>query len=86
MTLLSPARLYVNTIVKSLSDMEMKAGETYWIFTGQEITQFVFDGYSTNGDILGHIDEHTRFLIMSNEGPIFPTREALCEHYRKIFE
>lgn len=64
----------------------MKAGETYWIFNGQEIKQFVFDRYSTNGDILGHIDDHTRVLIMPNEIPIFHTREDLCEHYRRIFE
>ena len=80
-----PARLYVNTIGKYSNDMER--GETYWIFAGDEIQSFIFDGYEINGDIYGHKDKYTRVIIMQSEiTRVFPTREALCEHYRKIFE
>lgn len=65
--------------------LEMKPGDKVWVFTGEEIMAFIFDGYEISGAIFGHIDNHTRVLV-DERRPIFPTREALCEHYRKIFE
>lgn len=64
----------------------MEKGRTYWIFAGEEIKSFVFDGYDINGDALGSFGGNTRILFKPDSVPLFSSREALCEHYRKIFE
>ncbi len=73
----------------------MKAGDKAWIFLPypQEIRECkVVDAdedcgktYITIEWVLhnGHIMHAGRFILGRN---IFPTREELCEHYRKIFE
>lgn len=71
----------------------MKPGDKVWVFDSlaQEIKDCTIVGYRS----LGNIKEWT---ICFNDDPekvafygfrdieLFPTREALCEHYRKIFE
>ena len=62
----------------------MKPGDKVWVFTGQNIEHFIID--SMDGDIVyGFLDSGVSIRIMLPYS-IFPTREALCERYRKIFE
>ena len=62
----------------------MKAGDEVWIFTGQNIEHFVID-YKEGNLITGFLDSGVQIRLLLPY-PTFPTREALCEHYRKIFE
>ena len=63
---------------------EIKPGGKVWVFTGQNIEHFIVD--SMDGDIVfGFLDSGVS-IRLALPYPIFPTREALCEHYRKIFE
>ena len=43
----------------------------------EDVFGIVIDGHYPNGDMR---------VIMRLPYRIFPSREALCEHYRKIFE
>lgn len=64
-----------------------------WFFNGQEILSIIVDGIEPdavygynkvqvkNGDEIGFLKYRVEMPY-----PVFPTREALCEHYRKIFE
>ena len=63
----------------------MKPGDKVWIFLGDE---------SIHQLEIIKIDEYFIHCVCPGEPimricksyPTFPTREALCEHYRKIFE
>lgn len=71
----------------------MKPGDKVWFFNGQEILSIIVDGIEPdavygynkvqvkNGDEIGFLKYRVEMPY-----PVFPTREALCEHYRKIFE
>lgn len=63
----------------------MKPGDKVWIFRGDGLIHQV---------LISFIDEYfiwcddpgNPMIRLNKDYPIFPTREALCEHYRKIFE
>jgi hypothetical protein len=62
----------------------MKPGDEVWVFTGQNIEHFVVD--SMDGNVVcGFLDSGISIRLLLPY-PVFPTSEALCEHYRKIFE
>ena len=68
----------------------MKTGDKVWLFNNiiQEIEERIVDGVTC--------DRGTNYIwrleLRGEKGAFylgfecFPTREALCEHYRKIFE
>lgn len=63
----------------------MKPGDKVWVFYNQKIIQVNYDV------ILGEPMLTSKKLypvvgILADKLPYFPTREALCEHYRNIFE
>lgn len=63
----------------------MKPGDKVWYFNSG--TQKIANDVVTDvfkGETLIGIETRTSFLLLGIDG--FPTREALCEHYRKIFE
>lgn len=81
----------MNTIVKSLSDMEMKVdwkiGDRCWYFDNYDkvICSAIIKNIDYN--VLEARNEHTGMPVGFDEHTLpFPTREALCEYYRKIFE
>lgn len=68
----------------------MKSGYKVWVFDGREVRQVRVEGKYAglhDGKVYinyGGIDAgHMRVV---EQDLCFPTREALCEHYRKIFE
>lgn len=67
----------------------MKPGDTFWIYTqtaGDKIFECVaidVDHCSVAYQILGKYRERPYIALLAD---CFPTRETLCEHYRKIFE
>ena len=73
----------------------MKAGDKAWIFLAstQEITEYTVTSVVDYGGKTyvevefefenGSIGHAGGFILGQN---IFPTREELCEHYRKIFD
>ena len=67
----------------------MKPGDTFWIYiqtAGDKIFECVaiaVDCGSVAYQILGQYRERPYTALLAD---CFPTREALCEHYRKIFE
>lgn len=70
----------------------MKAGDKVWWFEPQaeRIMEFILDA-APQEDVFGvvidgHYPNGDMRVIMRLPYCIFPTREALCEHYRKIFE
>ena len=50
-----------------------------------KIECFTFDHYESEDVIIGY-DNNGIMVRFCLPYPYFPTREALCEHYRKIFE
>lgn len=65
----------------------MKPGDKVWYFDNfcRVVSSAIIKaiGYNT----IEAIDEHTGLPVAFNEHTLpFPTREALCKHYRKIFE
>lgn len=65
----------------------MKSGDKVWVFLPleEEIREFVFTGnISVEG--LDVVDPISGLYRLVPEKLSFPTRESLCEHYRKIFE
>ena len=61
----------------------MKPGDKVWWFDAR--TQTIECGEVIEVDErAGNIYTYDKKLWIDREG--FPTREALCEHYRKIFE
>ena len=71
----------------------MKAGNKVWFFNGEEILDIIlereddeavygkYEVKTTDGGVVGRVG-----VRIEKPWPVFPTREALCEHYRKIFE
>lgn len=63
----------------------MKSGDKVWVFRGDglihQVTIRQINEYGIWCD-----DPGKPAIRLDREYPIFPTREALCEHYRKIFE
>ena len=74
---------------------ELKPGDKVWVFnnTAQEIMDglclqvikhsrrtYITIGFKTNNGAIIHSGGN----VLNKD--CFPTREALCEHYRKIFE
>lgn len=81
----------MNTIVKYLRNIEMKIdwkiGDMCWYFDNYNrvVSSAVIKGIGYN--VLDARDERTGVPVSFNEHTLpFPSREALCEHYRKIFE
>jgi hypothetical protein len=65
----------------------MKPGDKVWYFDNYNrvISSAIIKKIDYN--ILEAIDEHTGMPVGFDEHTLpFPTREVLCEHYRKIFE
>lgn len=67
-------------------------GETVWFLSGDEIKHGILTDHYRCGACL---DVMTKFICDGSVSTrhalvepdlAFPTREALCEHYRKIFE
>lgn len=66
--------------------MEMKPGDKVWVFhAAGKIECFTFDHYEGEDVIIGYANDGI-VVRLCLPYPYFPTREALCEHYRKIFE
>ena len=75
--------------------MELKLGCTVWFLEGDEITKGMFhDAFYRGGSSL--VDVMAKRLnaagqvvtrtYLCDPRLLFESREALCEHYRKIFE
>ena len=64
----------------------MKAGDKVWyLHSGtQKIVEDIVECVNEDRNGLVYIHTKDYFCILGHDG--FPTREALCEHYRKIFE
>ena len=61
----------------------MKPGDKVWWFDAR--TQTIDCGYAIEVDErAGNVYTHDKKLWIDREA--FPSREELCEHYRKIFE
>jgi len=70
---------------------EWKVGDKCWFFNGHCIQEFILTGISQREGCFTRLEGHYpgkdyQRVIMTMPYPIFPSREALCEHYRKIFE
>ena len=64
-------------------NVEMKPGDKVWWFDAR--TQTIESSIIMDvNERAGNIYTYDKTLWIGREG--FPTREALCEHYRKIFE
>lgn len=67
----------------------MKSGDKVWIFDDDTIKQVDYIDLWGKGVLVDKSDCTPRYGIPKSwtlSKPHFPTREALCEHYRKIFE
>ena len=71
----------------------MKPGDKVWFYDHdkQEITTARVISYESvfdDGDFVTvqFDDTDTRAVGLKDGVDVFPTRDALCEHYRKIFE
>lgn len=65
----------------------MKPGDKVWYFDNyyRVVSSAIIKDINYNS--IDARDEHTGMPVSFNEHTLpFPTREALCEHYRKIFE
>lgn len=62
----------------------MKPGDTLWLFDGFEIRSYVVAEMHEFGPVFGGTEPNSKLYIF-HYGPYFESREALCEHYRKIF-
>ena len=61
----------------------MKPGDNVWRFDAKTQTIECEEALEVN-DRGGVVYTFDHFFLLDREA--FPTREALCEHYRKIFE
>lgn len=79
-------RLSVKLFLKNIKRSNMKPGDKVWVFLPreEEIRELSFTGKVTV-EGLNAIDPVSGFPWTIPEKYCFPTREALCEHYRKIF-
>lgn len=71
----------------------MKPGDKVWFFDGERILSMTIETiksdaiYGNNKAELKDGREIGRTIYrIEKPHPVFPSREALCEHYRKIFE
>ena len=64
----------------------MKPGDKVWVFNSATQTVRSEPALEVIGYPNGLIWITTKFECGVLNRDIFPTREALCEHYRKIFE
>lgn len=64
----------------------MKPGDIVWVFDGYEICSYILNEISERGHYTFRTEDGLSVIHPGFYGPIFPTREALCEHYRKVFE
>jgi hypothetical protein len=64
----------------------MKPGEKVWVFDGGDQVIKHQKVIHTDGKVIvtGRLGEDVRVYLLNFD--CFLTREALCEHYRKIFE
>ena len=64
----------------------MKKGDKVWVFDNfsHKIGQIELSYLFPDGR-MGHLGNDVNTMYVANVH-FFPTREALCEHYRKIFE
>lgn len=65
----------------------MKSGDKVYVFCNERIEAFIITKIEANR-VFGEIIHRGPTMIICVElpYPIFPTREELCEHYRKIFD
>lgn len=61
----------------------MKPGDKVWWFDARTQTIECGEARAVNEQV-GVVYTYDKMLWIDHEG--FPTRKALCEHYRKIFE
>ena len=61
-------------------------GDNVWIFRGDGLIQQVKITQIDEVSIWCKEPNNLVPILLNKDYPIFPTREALCEHYRKIFE
>ncbi len=68
----------------------MKPGDKVWIFDDDKIKQVdLVEVFVGKWLLIDTTNTDNKFGIPKSWGlnkPHFPSREALCEHYRKIFE
>lgn len=64
----------------------MKPGDKVWVFDGGDQAIKHQKVIHTDGKVVvaGHFGGYVGVYFLNFN--CFPTREALCEHYRKIFE
>ena len=71
----------------------MKAGDKVWMLDVDDIVSLIVEADESDALYVSHTVKGVSDEVISREVfrvkkpyPYFPTREALCEHYRKIFE
>lgn len=69
----------------------MKPGDKVWVYfplDGDAIRECEIVGWPDNDAMFSYriIGMYRERPYIGLKGDAFPTREALCEHYRKIFE
>ena len=66
----------------------MKAGDRCWVYhyLVQEIEEGVVAENDGNYIKVRTASRERPYVFVNNGCEVFPTREALCEHFRKIFE
>lgn len=66
----------------------MEPGDKVWVFDGREVKQICVEGMAAGLDGKAYvIYDGIKGRMKAVEPDLcFPSREALCEHYRKIFE
>ena len=64
----------------------MKPGDKVWVFDDGHQKIISIKVIQIEGDVVvaGSFREHVGMFCLGVD--CFPTREALCKHYRKIFE
>ena len=65
----------------------MKPGDKVWVFDNEKVLKVEYGEFLGRGFLFAP-KRYSKVIIGwdANIKPYFPTREALCEHYRKIFE
>lgn len=67
----------------------MKPGDKLWVFDGYKVRRVCVESISVSPrDGVEYVvyDGIKGCMRLAHPDLCFPTREALCEHYRKIFE
>lgn len=63
----------------------MNPGDKVWIFRGDGLIHQVKIA-QIDDEVIWCEDPGRPAIRLNKDYPMFPSREALCEHYRKIFE